>query len=228
MATYYRATTVTIDSSFCLHAESLHEDDVPNGRMNMEIFESLPLYRQELICPSVSMRSRGAWAIDMIYHLCRMAKIDGLLFLSGGEKSSPFKTIQILADDEDGEPGATYVAKYGFLLDKQAMEKVAEDIDRFFDWSSANVDALAANDLMGFFAFKDGILEAIQNPIVFNKFTWSSSGERQFISCTSQIDGYEDGDGPWYFYSWLRSVQQVIKSALIFQQPVLHTVDNYE
>lgn len=227
MATLFHATTNAIDGSLIPPGDSLHERDVPPARMNMEIFNSLPPFRQEMVCPSIRMRSRGAWALFMAGQLCRLAKIDELRFLGGDTAAPTGRCIAILADDEDDAPGTPYVAQHGFLLDEDAMQKANKGIDRLFAWSAANLDTLAADDLMGYFAFKDKIGDAIQNPTLFAKLTVAPAGI-SIVSVTDQIDGHEDGEGPWYFYSWLRSVQQVIKTALLFRQQVLHIVDNVD
>lgn len=217
MATYYKATTETIDGTPLFQLDALHERDVPKCRVNLEIFNALPPYRKETLLPSTFMRSRGAWAMEMLAIICKLARIDGLPFLIG-TRAPGTKIIAIVAEGESGE---TYVEKHGFLLDESAMNKANEAIDRIFEWSAANVDTLANEDLMGFYAGRDGIVEAIQTPIISDYLTASSESG-------SRIPGNEDGDGPWYFYSWLRSVQQVIKTALLFRQHVLHTTKIFD
>lgn len=217
MATHYNARTETIDGTRLFRLDTLHERDVPNCRINLEIFNALPPYRKETILPSSYMHSRGAWAMEMLSNICRLAKIDGLPFLIG-TRAPGAKIIAIVAD---GDSGQTYVENYGFLLDEPAMNKANEAIDRVFEWSAANIDTLANEALMGYYAHSDGVREAIQNPIISDYLTaCSESGSR--------IPGHEDGDGPWYFYSWLRSVQQVIKTALLFRQHVLHTTKIFD
>jgi len=212
MATYYKAKTETIDGTPFFQLDTLHERDVPKCRINMEIFNTLPPYRKETILPSTYMHSRGAWAMEMLSRICRLAKIDGLPFLIGTRVPG----VRIISIVADGDSGKTYIENYGFLLDEPAMNNANEAIDRLFDWSAANIDTLADEDLMGFYTSGDGVREAIQTPIISDYLTASSESG-------SRIAGSEDGDGPWYFYSWLRSVQQVIKTALLFQQHVLHT-----
>lgn len=226
MSTTFYATTALIDDSFELHAEQLREQELPNPRVNLEVYRSLPAHQQESISSTVRMKSRGAWAMDMLYRLCRMANQDELLFLSGDTTSSLIKAIAILAEDEDD--GATYISEHGFILNEPAMHKTVENIASFFEWSVSNIDILASDELMGYFAYKDDIAAAINNPIIFQKLSHSSSGAVEIVSNIDQINGFEDGDGPWYFYSWLHSVQQVIVSALILRQKVLHTVDYFE
>jgi hypothetical protein len=220
MSTSYSAKTETVDGTSYFQVDDMHENDVPRCRVNLEIYNSLPPFRQQTILPSTYMRSRGAWAMEMADRVCRLAKIDGLPFLAG-IRAPALKIIPILADGEDEESGSTCIVNYGFLLDEPVIQKANLDIARVFEWSSANIDILADENLMGYHAYKDGIREAIQSPIASNHLTASSDSG-------SKIPGHEDGDGPWYFYSWLHSVQQVLKAALLFRQHVLHTTDIFD
>jgi hypothetical protein len=220
MSTSYSTTTQTVDGTSYFQVDDMHENDVPKCRVNLEIYNSLPPNQQQTILPSTYMRSRGAWAMEMVDRVCRLAKIDGLSFLAG-IRTPALKVIPILADGEDEKSGSTHIVNYGFLLDESAIQKANLDITRLFEWSAANVNILADENLMGYYAYEDGIREAIQSPIVSNHLTASSD-------TGSKIPGHEDGDGPWYFYSWLHSVQQVLKAALLFQQHVLHTTGIFE
>lgn len=217
MATSYCATTKTIDGTPYFQLETLHERDVPNARVSLEIFNALPPYQKETVRPSTYMRSRGAWAMEILDNVCRLAKIDSLPFLIG-TRVSGIKIIPILAD---GDSGKTYIQEYAFLLDEPAIRKANADIDRVFEWSAVNVATLANENLMGYYADRDEILKAIQNPIISSSLTASTESG-------SSIPGYEDGDGPWYLYSWLRSVQQVLKAALLFRQQILHTTKLFD
>ncbi len=215
MSTSYSATTATVDGTSYFHVSEMHENDIPKCRVNLEIYNSLPAFQQQIILPSTYMRSRGAWAMEMADRVFRLAKIEGLGFLAG-IRTPTFKIIPIFADGEDEKSGSKYIVNYGFLLDESAIQTANLAISRLFEWSAANTDVLADENIMGYHAHKEGILEAIQNPIISNHLSASSASGLS-------IRGYEDGDGPWYFYSWLHSVQQVLKAALLFRQHILHT-----
>ena len=207
------AYTDTVDGTDFFDVEVVLEQDIPKCRRNVKIHDSLPVELRENMLPRTYMRTRGGFAVLMLHEICRQAKIDGLSFLAR-TRTPEIRTLYFI--EKDGF-GGSRVSGYGFLLNEAAMQKASEAIARVFAWSEQNIKTLAGPDYMGAAGNADDIREAICNPVICEHLTSSSMRG-------ATIPGHEDGDSPAYFYSWLRSVQMVIKTAQIYKQHVLHSV----
>jgi len=207
------ARTETVDGTGCFGVDALLVDDVPKLQVNNEIYKKLPPYLQETMLPTTQMRTRNGFAVLALHAICKQASIEGLAFLLR-TRTPAIKTLYFIEKDDFGD---SRVDGYGFLLDEAAMHKANEAISRVFAWSAENIDKLAHIDFLGAAGDANDIRHAIENPVIC--FSLSSSSD-----CGVKIPGHEDGDSPAYLYSWLRSVQQVIKTALVYKQHVLHSV----
>ncbi len=232
MSTRLGTTTQLIDPVVLPIPAAWHERELPKWRLGVA-FKTLPPMRKAMISTSVELRSRGGWALSVCTSVTRLAGLSGsgaLGFLSG---DSELQRISVHHDFDGFSEGVSrpaglgqllYVAEYAYVLRKPQLEQTVSDIHSVFDWSRRNVSVLAAENLMGYFAEASGIEEAIEKPVLFEASRLRSDGGVEWADNTDQIHHGEDGDGPWYFYSWLHSVAQVAKSALILEQELLHRV----
>lgn len=149
--------------------------------------------------------SRNGWAIEAVEQLCKMAEVKGLEFLYSGTEISFHWKFPL---------GKSFTYAYAYLLDKPQLELAVAAIDQVFAWARQNVDKLSTPDFLGYFAEATDIQEAIEEAT-------PSLAPRQ--DC--EVAYSDDGDGPWYLFSLLISIQQVMRNALKFNKRVLHTVE---
>lgn len=167
------------------------------------IYKALSESERKELLPLNHMRSRGAFASQTAGKIAAHAGGD-LPFLSGSDGSNLRWKLPC------GEGEQPYAHALGYLFDSTAMPSVVEAIDRMFEWSRSHVDVLVADDFLGYFDSADRIIEGIDTRVAFGQ------------GVGSEVEGL-DGEGAFYLFSWLHSIQQVIRTAQRFDLNVLHT-----
>jgi hypothetical protein len=211
MATYFSAETLVIDpeiqSANFKDGNELFSVNPPD--LEKSIIESLTEQDREKLLLSTHMSSRRGWAAFYLQELCSQACVTNLVFLYG--ENSPYLRwklpLDVDEDDEDEDDVYSYV--HGYLLEVNEIKSASEAIAFLFDWSLKNIDIISHDDQLGYFADSDDIYEAITQPV-------TTPNPRNVVAYS------EDGDGPWYFYSWLHSVKAVMDTALLANKNILH------
>ena len=167
------------------------------------------LYEQsdEGVVNYVMTYSRRGWLVEALETLCRMAAVNALSFLY----SADAKRVQWQFEETIGDrPWCLWAARQ--LKTDELLPAVAA-ISKLFEWSQGHVPQLAADNFLGYFGNEDEIAEAIDAPVVTTEPTLGES-----VPCS------DDGDGPWCLYSYLRSLQTLMRQAIESNASVMHIV----
>lgn len=211
MATSFGSTTLVFDTQ----TQSTNFKENGNELLSVEpysidtsVLDALSEQDRQQILLSTCMSSRGAWASEFVQYLCSQAKVECLAFLYGD--NAPSLRWKLPLGIEDGEE-EIYAYAYGYLLETEEMKAAALAIDTLFDWSLKNIELLSQDDQLGYFAYSEEIYEAITQPI---------ASPNPLLD--EEVAYSDDGNGPWYLYSWLNSVRCVIHTALSCKKNVFH------
>jgi hypothetical protein len=167
------------------------------------------LYEQsdEGVVNYVMTYSRKGWLVHAVETLCRMAAVDALGFLY----SADAKRVQWQFEETiDDTPWCLWAARQ---LKVDEMLPAVAAISALFEWSQGHIPLLAAKDFLGSFSNEDEIATAIDTPVVTTEPTLDEA-----------VPYVDDGDGPWCLYSYLRSLQTLMRHAIEGNASVMHIV----
>jgi len=217
MSTYYRSETFVFNikegqPDFRCY-EDLNDAHAPEKlSINKDIWAESSTEEREIIkrnlLKSTIQFSRNGWAGITTEALLELSGQPHLKFLCGENTSLDSWKFP---DGEDGEAPWGYLC--GFLLKSDDLKRTIAAIDQLFIWSLNNLDVISKSTMLGGYD-REEVSEAITNPITSE----NPAGDEN-------VTRGEDGDGPWFLYSWLHSVRQVCHTALLCDQAVLHTMD---
>ncbi len=151
--------------------------------------------------------SRNGWLVEAVEKLCRMAAVDALGFLYGAD---PTRFQWQFEETIDDEPWCLWAARQ---LRIDEMQLAVAVISTLFEWSQGHIHLLAAKDYLGYFANENEIKTAIDAPVVTTEPTLDEA-----------VPYMDDGDGPWCLYSYLRSLQTLMRHAMDRDASVIHIV----
>jgi hypothetical protein len=150
--------------------------------------------------------SRKNSLLESVERLCRTAAVDDLSFLySADEKRAEWRFEETI---EEGQPWCLWAAR---MLNRDEMLRSVAAISALFEWSQAHIPLLAAKDFLGYFANEHEVGTAINAPVITTEPTLDEA-----------VPYRDDGDGPWCLYSFLGSLQTLMRHAIEGNASVLH------
>jgi hypothetical protein len=167
------------------------------------------LYREsdEGVIDYVLTSSRRDWLKWAVERLCSASAVPNLSFLYGSP-AVHFKDVFAQSVAGLGE----WCVWRSHVIVPDDLEKPIESISMLFEWSRNNVADIASDEFMGTFASEGEILNAIEQPTLTREPTFDDRV------------GSDDGDGPWCLYSFLVSMQQLMRNARQRDVPLRYLV----
>lgn len=171
------------------------EDDLWKT-LEMHVFtkEGMAIFNQ------VHGSSRRGWQGLATHKLCQLSKTKDLGFLYG---SLLVESHWRFVDDKHGLGVCAHV------FEPQELQRIVESIADLMNWIRCNIDSVSGIDLIKWNLSSGDVVQAFSSARI-SAYPYRSSSQG------------DDGEDPWYLFSYLVSIKYVMEEALKHQKGVLH------